>query len=74
MTVVYSEQFQAELCCILGRYCTEDREFGRCFVQTVKTQPGRFIQTRCQTNQRQERAHREIRDGWRAQAEQLGHD
>ncbi|HEY1048870.1 MAG TPA: type II toxin-antitoxin system RelE/ParE family toxin [Prosthecobacter sp.] len=36
MKVVYSEQFQAELCCITGRYSAEDKELGRRFVQTVE--------------------------------------
>ena len=36
MTVLYSEQFRAELCCITGRYRAEDKELGRRFVQTVE--------------------------------------
>jgi len=36
MKVVYSEHFQAELCCVTGRYSAEDKELGRRFVQTVK--------------------------------------
>lgn len=36
MRVVYSEHFQAELCCITGRYSAESRELGRSFVQTVE--------------------------------------
>lgn len=36
MKVVYSEHFQAELCCITGRYTTEDKALGRRFVQTVE--------------------------------------
>ena len=37
MKVVYSEQFQAELCCITGRYTAEGKELGRRFVQTVES-------------------------------------
>jgi len=37
MRVVYSEHFQAELCCITGRYTAEGRELGRSFVQTVES-------------------------------------
>ncbi|MBE2283841.1 MAG: type II toxin-antitoxin system RelE/ParE family toxin [Prosthecobacter sp.] len=36
MKVVYSEHFQAELCCVTGRYSAEDKELGRRFVQTVE--------------------------------------
>lgn len=36
MKVVYSKQFQAELCCITGRYSAEDKALGRRFVQTVE--------------------------------------
>lgn len=36
MKVVYSEAFQAELCCITGRYSAESRELGRSFVQIVE--------------------------------------
>ena len=37
MKVVYSEHFQAELCCITGRYSAEGKELGRRFVQTVES-------------------------------------
>ena len=37
MKVVYSEHFQAELCCITGRYAAEGKELGRRFVQTVES-------------------------------------
>ena len=37
MKVVYSEHFQAELCCITGRYTAEGKELGRRFVQTVES-------------------------------------
>ena len=37
MKVIYSEHFQAELCCITGRYSTENKELGRRFVQTVES-------------------------------------
>lgn len=36
MKVVYSEHFQAELCCITGRYSAESKDLGRRFVQTVE--------------------------------------
>ena len=36
MRVVYSEHFQAELCCVSGRYGTDNKELGRRFVQTVE--------------------------------------
>ena len=36
MRVVYSEHFQAELCCITGRYSAESRDLGRRFVQIVE--------------------------------------
>lgn len=36
MKVIYSEQFQAELCCVTGRYSAEDKPLGRRFVQTVE--------------------------------------
>jgi hypothetical protein len=36
MKIVYSEQFQAELCCVTGRYSAEDKALGRRFVQTVE--------------------------------------
>ena len=36
MRVVYSEHFQAELCCITGRYSAESRDLGRRFVQMVE--------------------------------------
>jgi len=36
MTVIYSESFRAELCCITGRYSAEDKDLGRRFVQTVE--------------------------------------
>jgi len=36
MKIVYSEQFQAELCCVTGRYSAEDKGLGRRFVQTVE--------------------------------------
>lgn len=37
MNVVYSEHFQAELCCITGHYTAEGKELGRRFVQTVES-------------------------------------
>ncbi len=37
MKVIYSEHFQAELCCITGRYTAEGKELGRRFVQTVES-------------------------------------
>ncbi|WP_395752362.1 type II toxin-antitoxin system RelE/ParE family toxin [Prosthecobacter sp.] len=37
MKVVYSKQFQAELCCITGRYSAEDVALGRRFLQTVES-------------------------------------
>jgi hypothetical protein len=36
MKIVYSEQFQSELCCVSGRYSAEDKALGRRFVQTVE--------------------------------------
>lgn len=36
MKIVYSEQFQAELCCVTGRYSAEDKALGRRFVLTVE--------------------------------------
>ena len=36
MKVVHSQHFQAELCCITGRYSAESKELGRRFVQTVQ--------------------------------------
>jgi hypothetical protein len=36
MKIVYSEQFQAELCCVTGRYSGEEKALGRRFVQTVE--------------------------------------
>lgn len=29
MKIVYSEQFQAELCCVTGHYRAEDKALGR---------------------------------------------
>lgn len=36
MKVIYSEQFQSELCCITGRYSTDDKAIARRFVQMVE--------------------------------------
>ncbi len=37
MKVVYSEQFQAELCCVTGRYGLDGKDLGRRFVQAVES-------------------------------------
>jgi toxin ParE1/3/4 len=36
MTIVYSEQFRAELCCVTGRYNCEGKELAERFVQAVE--------------------------------------
>ena len=39
MKIVYSEQFQAELCCVTGRYSAEDKALGRRFVRSIAPAP-----------------------------------
>jgi toxin ParE1/3/4 len=36
MKIIYSDQFRAELCCVMGRYRTDDPDLAERFVNSVE--------------------------------------